>query len=81
MKGYSEWLTESSPVLEVPDGVSVDSLPLKHFVGLAKRKGRQEIVRALTNLEVWFIKKKPELSQWAKQMKADLAQAMGWNEE
>lgn len=78
---FCEWLCENSPVLEVPEGSSVMDLPLKHFVGLAKRKGRQEIVRALTNLEVWFIKKKPELSQWAKQMKADLAQAMGWNEE
>ena len=81
MKCYSEWLVESSPVLEVPDGMSVDSLPLKHFVDLAKRKGRKEIVRALTNLEVWFIKKKPELSKWAKQMKIDLAKAMGWDEE
>lgn len=80
MKGYAEWLSENSPVLEVPDGKSVESLPLKHFVELAERKGRKEIVRALTNLEVWFIKKKPELSHWAKKMKMDLAKAMGWNE-
>ena len=80
MKGYAEWLAENSPVLEVPDGESVESLPLKHFIGLVEKKGRKEIVRALTNLEVWFIKKKPELSQWAKKMKVDLAKAMGWDE-
>ena len=72
MKTIDEWLEESSPVLEVPDGESVQSLPLKHFVALVKKKGRKEIVRALTNLEVWFIKKKPELSKWAKKMKEDL---------
>lgn len=73
MKRYAEWLAENSPVLEVPEGKSVMELPLKHFAALVKKKGRKEIVRALTNLEVWFSKKKPELSQWAKKMKADLA--------
>lgn len=72
MKSFDEWLVESSPVLEVPDGESVQSLPLAHFLKLVQKKGRKEIVRALTNLEVWFIKKKPELSKWAKKMKDDL---------
>ena len=72
MKSFDEWLLESSPVLEVPDGESVQSLPLAHFLKLVQTKGRKEIVRALTNLEVWFIKKKPELSKWAKKMKDDL---------
>lgn len=76
MKSLDEWLEESTPVLEVPDGESVQSLPLKHFVSLVDRKGRKKIVRALTNLEVWFSKKKPELSIWAKDMKAQLAKAL-----
>lgn len=76
MNGFIDWLNESSPVLEVPEGSSVTDLPLKHFVGLVQRKGRKEIVRALTNLEVWFVKKKPELSAWAKKMKEDLAKAL-----
>lgn len=73
MKRYSEWLAENSPVLEVPDGQSVMDLPLKHFEALVRKKGRKEIVRALTNLEVWFSRKNPDLSNWAKKMKADLA--------
>ena len=73
---FKEWLCENSPVLEVPEGSSVMDLPLKHFLGLVEKKGRKEIVRALTNLEVWFVKKKPELSDWARKMKADLAKAL-----
>lgn len=76
MKPLKEWISESSEVLEVPDGESVTSLPLKHFVSLVDKKGRKKIVRALTNLEVWFSKKKPELSAWAKDMKAQLAKAL-----
>ena len=48
-------------------------LPLKHFEALVRKKGRKEIVRALTNLEVWFSRKNPDLSNWARKMKADLA--------
>lgn len=80
MKPFLEWLSESSPVLEVPEGKSVMDMPLKHFVALVKKKGRKEIVRALTNLEVWFVKKRPELSKWAKQMKADLAAELDGDE-
>lgn len=76
MKPLNEWITESSEVLEVPDGESVTSLPVKHFVSLVDKKGRKKIVRALTNLEVWFIRKKPELSAWAKDMKVQLAKAL-----
>ena len=76
MKKLNEWIAESSEVLEVPDGESVTSLPVKHFVNLVQKKGRKQIVRALTNLEVWFIRKKPELSAWAKDMKVQLAKAL-----
>lgn len=76
MKPLNEWIVESSEVLEVPDGESVTSLPVKHFVSLVDKKGRKKIVRALTNLEVWFIRKKPELSTWAKDMKVQLAMAL-----
>lgn len=80
MKTLIEWLAESSPVLEVPEGTSVMDLPLKHFVELVKRKGRKDVVRGLTNLEVWFKHKKPELSQWAKKMKTDLNDALDEND-
>ncbi len=80
MKSFLEWLLEDSPVLEVPEGKSVMDMPLKHFAALVKKKGRKEIVRALTNLEVWFVKKRPELSNWAKQMKADLAAELDGDE-
>ena len=75
-----EWLVESSPVLEVPEGKNVMDLPLKHFVSLVQKKGMKQVVRGLTNLEVWFKYKKPELSKWAKKMKEDLRKEVGETE-
>ena len=79
MKTFLEWLVESSPVLEVPEGKDVMELPLKHFVKLVQKKGMKQVIRGLTNLEVWFKNKKPSLSAWAKKMKADLRDAVGDN--
>ena len=81
MKTLHQWINEeSSPVLEVPEGTNVMELPLKHFVSLVKKKGRKDVIRGLTNLEVWFKHKKPSLSAWAKKMKADRNDALGKND-
>lgn len=75
-----EWIVENSPVLDVPEGTSVMELPLSHFVDLVQKKGRKKVVRGLTNLEVWFKYKNPELSKWAKKMKDDLNMKIGKDE-
>lgn len=72
MKSFIEYITEKSEVLEVPDDASVEDMPVSHFKNLIDKKGRKEIIRALTNLEVWFKYKKPELSSWAIGMKKSI---------
>ena len=37
-------------VLEVPEGKNVTEMPASYFVGLAKKKGRGVVVKALMNL-------------------------------
>ena len=72
MLTFNEYIMEKSETLEVPDDGNVEDLPVSHFKDLIDRKGRKEIIRALTNLEVWFKYKKPELSNWAIGMKKSL---------
>lgn len=55
-------------VLEVPDGKKVDELPQSHFEKLVDKKGYAEVIRALTNLEVWNKDKNKSLSSWASNM-------------
>ena len=55
-------------ILEVPVDISVQDLPTSHFINLAKKKGRNAIVKALMNLYRWNKKDYPELSSWAKKM-------------
>lgn len=59
-------------ILEVPEGKSVQDLPVKHFKFLIDKKGRAPIIRALTNLEVWNKNENKSLSAWAKKMKKSL---------
>lgn len=55
-------------VLEVPDGKKVNELPQSHFEKLVDKKGYAEVIRALTNLEVWNKDKNKSLSSWASNM-------------
>jgi hypothetical protein len=64
---------ENPGVLEVPKGKDVTSLPLSHFVGLAKKKGLKEIVNALLNLYRWNKNDDPKISNWAKDMQEKLS--------
>lgn len=65
-------------VLEVPEGKEVDDLTVSHFKKLIDKKGRETVIRALTNLQNWFKNKKPSLSKWAASMKKSLG---GYGEE
>jgi len=64
---------EHAGVLEVPAGKKVDDLPYSHFAELAKRKGWEEISKALTNLHTWNEKRNPKLASWANDMQARLS--------
>jgi hypothetical protein len=55
-------------VLEVPEGKSVDELPIKHFVAIADKKGLDTVTKALNNLQVWNKNKNKTLSKWAGDM-------------
>lgn len=55
-------------ILEVPEGKTVDQLPMSHFEKLAKKKGLSKITRALNNLQVWNKNDDPKLSKWAGNM-------------
>lgn len=59
-------------ILEVPEGKKVYDLPVSHFKNLIDRKGREAIIRAITNLQVWNKNDDPKISKWAKDMKKSL---------
>ena len=64
---------EHPGVLEVPEGKDVESLGEEHFKSLIKKKGWNEISKALTNLHTWNTKKNPSLASWANNMQEKLA--------
>jgi hypothetical protein len=53
-------------VLDIPDGKNFWEMPLSHFIGLGKSKGKAEIMKALCNLERWNKEKNPEESKKAR---------------
>ena len=63
---------ENPGLLEVPKDKSVMDLPVSHFKNLIDQKGRNAIIRGITNLEVWNKNDDPEISKWARDMKAKI---------
>lgn len=63
---------ENPGILEVPEGKSVQDLPVSHFKKLIDKKGRSSVIRALTNLEVWNKNDDKKLSNWARSMKKSI---------
>ena len=55
-------------ILEVPEGKTVDQLPMSHFEKLAEKNGLGKITKALNNLQVWNKNDDPKLSKWAGNM-------------
>jgi len=60
-------------ILAVPEGKSVDSMPMSHFESLVNSKGWASVSRALTNLHTWNKNDNPGLSKWADNMQDKLA--------
>jgi len=64
---------ENPGILEVPEGKDVEDLPESHFQSLIKKKGWEEISRALINLVRWNKNKNKSLSNWADSMQNKLS--------
>lgn len=64
---------EHPGVLEVPEGKDVKDLGEGHFKSLIKKKGWNEISKALMNLVRWNKSKEPSLSSWAHGMQKKLS--------
>lgn len=64
---------EHPGMLEVPEGKNVEDLPQSHFKDLIKKKGWEEISKALTNLQTWNKDRDPKLASWANNMQEKLA--------
>lgn len=63
---------ENPGLLEVPEGKKVYDLPVSHFKKLIDKKGREKIIRGITNLEIWSKNDDPKIASWAKKMKKSL---------
>lgn len=64
--------SENPGLLEVPEGKSVMDLPVSHFKNLIDKKGRNAIIRGITNLEIWNKNDDPHISKWARDMKSKI---------
>ena len=64
---------EHPGLLNVPEGKNVEDLPEEHFKDLIKKKGWEEISKALTNLQTWNKERDPKLSSWANKMQDKLS--------
>jgi len=70
--------TEHPGILEVPEGKHFYQLPLKHYIDLAKKKGKPAIMRALLNLERWNKNRDPETSKKARELIDKLKKNKEW---
>lgn len=65
-------------ILSIPDGKHFYSVPLKHYIDLAKSKGKGPVMKALNNLVRWNKNDDPELSSKAKSIVDKLKDNPQW---
>ena len=65
-------------VLEIPKGKSFSTVGLKHYINLAKKKGKPAVMRGLLNLERWNKNKNPKLSEKARSIINRLKENSEW---
>jgi len=53
-------------ILDIPAGKKFYQMPLKHYIDLARRKGKAAIMRGLSNLARWNKSKAPDLASKAR---------------
>lgn len=59
---------EHPGILEVPVGKKFWQLPLKHFIDLAKKKGKAAVARAINNLRRWNKNRAPDIAKKAEEL-------------
>lgn len=60
-------------MLEIPANKKFWELPISHYDELIKRKGKDAIIHALTNLQNWNVNTNPDISKKAQEIKGALA--------
>jgi len=68
-------------ILNIPDNKYFWQMPLKHYINLAKEKGKKAIMTALLNLERWNKKKNPDISKKASNIIDKLKNNKDWQNE
>lgn len=69
---------QTPAILGVPKGKSVFSMPITHFVALAKARGKSKIMSALVNLEQWNKIKFPDRAKAARKLITRLEKSPLW---
>lgn len=72
LKESADIKAENPGILEVPKDKRVYDLPVSHFKRLIDKIGREKVIRAITNLQIWNKNDDPEISQWAINMKKQI---------
>ena len=70
--------TKNPGILDIPSGKSFHSVPLKHYIDLAKSKGKGPVMKALNNLVRWNKKDDSGLSDKAKAIVDKLKDNQQW---
>lgn len=65
-------------LLQIPEGKKFYEMPLSHYIGLAKSKGRAAIMRGLLNLERWNKQQNPGISEKARGIINKLKENSEW---
>jgi len=65
-------------VLNLPKGKHFWNVSLSHYINLAKKIGKAEVMRALNNLVRWNENKKPDISAKAKKIVNSLKNSKEW---
>lgn len=65
IKEKAEVKVKNPKILDVPNNKNFYQMPLKHFIGIAKKKGVSAVQKALANLERFNKNKNPDVSKKA----------------
>jgi len=69
---------EHPGILGIPPDKYFWQLPLKHYISLAKKKGKSAIMKALLNLERWNKNRNPRISKEARAIIDKLKRDSEW---
>jgi len=76
--GTEDIKVEHEGILNIPEGKNFWSMSQSHYINLAKNKGKQAVMRALTNLERWNKNDDPDISAKARKLIDGLKNNKEW---